>query len=64
MIADMKNVRIQTWEIGEGQPLAFIAGPCVIESRELVWKTSPPASGHPLSVNGEGRGPSRRLGAG
>jgi len=30
----MKDIRVGSVCIGEGQPLAFIAGPCVIESRE------------------------------
>jgi 2-dehydro-3-deoxyphosphooctonate aldolase (KDO 8-P synthase) len=29
-------VTLPGWSAGSGQPLAFIAGPCVIESRELV----------------------------
>ncbi len=30
----MRNVRVGEIEIGEGRPLVFILGPCVIESRE------------------------------
>lgn len=33
-----KNVNIKNWSIGRGQPLAFIAGPCVIETHESCLK--------------------------
>ncbi len=34
------NVKIGTITIGRGLPLVLIAGPCVIESRELVMRTA------------------------
>jgi 2-dehydro-3-deoxyphosphooctonate aldolase (KDO 8-P synthase) len=34
----MKLVEIANWEIGAGRPLAVIAGPCVIESRESALR--------------------------
>jgi 2-dehydro-3-deoxyphosphooctonate aldolase (KDO 8-P synthase) len=33
-----KKVNIRNFSIGRGEPLAFIAGPCVIESRESCLK--------------------------
>lgn len=36
----MKTVQIKNITIGEGQPLALIAGPCVIESEELALSTA------------------------
>ena len=33
----MHNVTIQNITIGQGQPLALIAGPCVLESRDIVF---------------------------
>ena len=35
---DTKRVRVGTFEIGAGRPLAVIAGPCVIESRESALR--------------------------
>lgn len=34
----MKTVRVRNIEIGEGKPLAFMAGPCVIESRDHAMR--------------------------
>lgn len=34
------SVRIQTIVLGGGSPLALIAGPCVVESRELTLRTA------------------------
>lgn len=36
----MKNIHIGPIEIGEHCPLAFIAGPCVIESEEMAMETA------------------------
>ena len=36
----MHNIKIDNIEIGEGNPLVLIAGPCVIESEEIVLKTA------------------------
>ncbi|MDH7515276.1 MAG: 3-deoxy-8-phosphooctulonate synthase [Bacteroidota bacterium] len=36
----MKRVRVGTIDIGGGAPLAVIAGPCVVESRDLVFRTA------------------------
>lgn len=36
----MKNVRIENMTIGEGHPLALIAGPCVIESEDIALRTA------------------------
>ncbi len=36
----MKTVKIATLEIGPERPLVLIAGPCVIESRELILRTA------------------------
>lgn len=33
-----KNVRVGSFEIGDGKPLALIAGPCVIEGRESALR--------------------------
>jgi 2-dehydro-3-deoxyphosphooctonate aldolase (KDO 8-P synthase) len=36
----MHNVTIDKITIGEGQPLVLIAGPCVLESRELAFRVA------------------------
>ncbi|MDZ7370101.1 MAG: 3-deoxy-8-phosphooctulonate synthase [candidate division KSB1 bacterium] len=36
----MKTVQVGDIKIGPGQPIALIAGPCVIESEELVLRTA------------------------
>ena len=36
----MTPVRVGAFSIGAGQPLAFIAGPCVIESEELALEVA------------------------
>jgi 2-dehydro-3-deoxyphosphooctonate aldolase (KDO 8-P synthase) len=36
----MKTVKIATLEIGPERPLVLIAGPCVIESQELILRTA------------------------
>lgn len=36
----MRNVKVGKFEIGAGQPLALIAGPCVIESEEMVLEVA------------------------
>ncbi len=36
----MQTVQINHIKIGNGQPLALIAGPCVIESRDIVMQTA------------------------
>jgi len=36
----MQTVQVGNIKIGEGQPLALIAGPCVIESETVVMKTA------------------------
>lgn len=36
----MRTVQIQDFSIGEDQPLALIAGPCVIESESVVLQTA------------------------
>ena len=36
----MKTVKVGDISIGEGHPLALIAGPCVIESEDIVMKTA------------------------
>lgn len=36
----MKNVKVENITIGEGQPMALIAGPCVIESEKIVLQTA------------------------
>jgi 2-dehydro-3-deoxyphosphooctonate aldolase (KDO 8-P synthase) len=36
----MKNVTIDKIEIGKGKPLVLFAGPCVVESRELILRTA------------------------
>lgn len=36
----MHTVTIDTIHIGQGQPLALIAGPCVLENRELVFRVA------------------------
>ena len=36
----MKKVTIGSLEIGDRQPLALFAGPCVVESRELILRTA------------------------
>ncbi|MGQ9853242.1 MAG: 3-deoxy-8-phosphooctulonate synthase, partial [Candidatus Oleimicrobiaceae bacterium] len=36
----MRTVTVGDIQIGPGQPLALIAGPCVIESEELVLRTA------------------------
>lgn len=36
----MKTVELKGLQIGPGQPIALIAGPCVIESRDIVFKTA------------------------
>lgn len=36
----MQTVRVGDIRIGEGQPLALIAGPCVIESESIVMETA------------------------
>lgn len=40
--ADMpaQPVVIQKWRCGQGQPLLFIAGPCVLESEELAFEVA------------------------
>lgn len=35
-----KIIKINNVQIGNGRPFAFIAGPCVIESRELTFKVA------------------------
>ncbi len=42
----MNEVKIGNIHIGAGQPLALIAGPCVIESEEVVMKTA----GHLMDI--------------
>ena len=34
----MKNIKVRDIEIGKGQPLAFICGPCVIESEQHAFE--------------------------
>ena len=36
----MKIININGIKIGPGQPIALIAGPCVIESRDVVFQTA------------------------
>lgn len=36
----MNNVTIDTIEIGNGKPLVLFAGPCVVESREMILRTA------------------------
>lgn len=36
----MKKVPVKNFKIGEGEPLAFICGPCVIESEEQTLKAA------------------------
>jgi len=36
----MKSVKVGKIEIGNGRPLVLIAGPCVVEDREMVLKTA------------------------
>jgi len=36
----MMKVSIQHIAVGEGSPLVLIAGPCVVESRDIVFKTA------------------------
>jgi 2-dehydro-3-deoxyphosphooctonate aldolase (KDO 8-P synthase) len=36
----MKKIRINNFEIGGGAPFVLVAGPCVIENRELVRQTA------------------------
>ena len=36
----MRSVQIQDFSIGDGNPLALICGPCVIESEDIVLKTA------------------------
>ncbi len=41
MVAEMVDpVRIGSWRCGRGEPLLVIAGPCVMESRELVLQVA------------------------
>jgi 2-dehydro-3-deoxyphosphooctonate aldolase (KDO 8-P synthase) len=35
-----KTVTIGSYQIGKGKPLGVIAGPCVIESKKLIFKTA------------------------
>ncbi len=37
-MSDPREVRIGNFSVGAGRPLAFIAGPCVVESREMVLR--------------------------
>jgi 2-dehydro-3-deoxyphosphooctonate aldolase (KDO 8-P synthase) len=37
---DMREVKVGEVRIGEGQPLVVIAGPCVIESEEMTFRTA------------------------
>ncbi|MBW7887821.1 MAG: 3-deoxy-8-phosphooctulonate synthase [Bacteroidetes bacterium] len=36
----MNSVKIQNIIIGNGNPLAVIAGPCVVENREMIFRTA------------------------
>lgn len=36
----MQNVTVKNIVIGQGQPLALIAGPCVLESRDLAFRVA------------------------
>src|SRR5271163_58962 len=38
--ADLLNITIGNFEVGEGCPFLIIAGPCVIESWETTFKTA------------------------
>jgi 2-dehydro-3-deoxyphosphooctonate aldolase (KDO 8-P synthase) len=40
MEKDMREVKVGEVRIGRGQPLVLIAGPCVIESEELTFRTA------------------------
>ncbi|MGA7159737.1 MAG: 3-deoxy-8-phosphooctulonate synthase [Bacteroidota bacterium] len=36
----MKTVAISSFSVGNGSPLVLIAGPCVVESRDLIFSTA------------------------
>ena len=40
MEKDMREVKVGEVRIGKGQPLVVIAGPCVIESEEMTFRTA------------------------
>jgi 2-dehydro-3-deoxyphosphooctonate aldolase (KDO 8-P synthase) len=40
MEKDMREVKVGEIRIGRGQPLVLIAGPCVIESEEMTFRTA------------------------
>lgn len=40
MNAEQKMVQIGRLQIGSGQPLALVAGPCVLEDEDLVYRTA------------------------
>ena len=47
----MKTVNINEIKIGGGNPLALIAGPCVIESRDLVMRVAEKIKNITTSLN-------------
>ena len=53
-------VQVGQWKCGRGLPLMFIAGPCVIESEELVLRVARELAERLIGTfqrNGEGRRP-------
>src|SRR5438876_1101848 len=54
MVAMKRNVPVKNFIIGEGQPLAVMTGPCVIESEEHTMHVAEQLkkifSGHPVNL--------------
>jgi 2-dehydro-3-deoxyphosphooctonate aldolase (KDO 8-P synthase) len=46
-----KTVTIGNYQIGKGKPLCLIAGPCVIESEKLIFKTAEHLKKHSEELN-------------